>query len=93
MPLITRDTAVAIVNALRSGTVPPEGLEQFAVGLDPLVAALREQREFVAAGRSAYRFLRGSYGSGKTFLASLAASEALDQNWLASKVVVSVADS
>ncbi len=90
--MITRDAALAIVNALRSGTVPPEGLEHFAVGLDPLVAALREQRQYVAGGRSAYRFLRGPYGSGKTFLASLAAAEALDQGWLTSKVVISVAD-
>ena len=49
-----RDTALAIVNALRSGTVPPEGLEHFAVGLEPQTEALREQRQYVARGRGAY---------------------------------------
>ncbi|MHB2017680.1 MAG: BREX system ATP-binding domain-containing protein, partial [Candidatus Xenobia bacterium] len=74
-----RDTALAIVNALRSGTVPPEGLEQFAVGLEPQIEALREQRQYVARGRGAYKFVRGPYGSGKTFLTSLAAAEALGE--------------
>ena len=89
---IDRQVALGIVNALRSGTVPPEGLEHFAVGLDAPMKALQEQRAYVKQGKSAYKFIRGSYGSGKTFLSSLAAAEALEDGFLTSKVVISVAD-
>ena len=89
---LTKDTAQSIVNALRSGTVPPDGLEHFAVGLDSQMKVLREQRAYVAQGRGAYKFLRGGYGSGKTFLSSLAGAEALESGFMTSKVVVSVAD-
>jgi hypothetical protein len=87
-----RDTAATIINALRNGTVPPEGLEHFAVGLDPQMQALREQRAFVGQGRAAYKFLRGSYGSGKTFLSSLASAEALADGFMCSKVVISASE-
>lgn len=87
-----QDTARAIVHALRAGTVPAEGLEHFAVGLEPQVEALREQWEFVGRGHGQYRFLRGPYGSGKTFLAALAAAEALRNDFAVSHVVVSATD-
>ncbi len=83
---------VDIVRALRSGTVPAKGLEHFAVGLDPLVDAFREDFRHVGSGRSGYRFLRGAYGSGKTFLSTLVASEALEAGFLTSHVVVSGVD-
>lgn len=89
---LSKEQATTIVNALRSGTVPPDGLEHYAVGLEPQMKILREQRAYVAQGRGAYKFLRGAYGAGKTFLTSLASAEALADNFLVSKVVISVAD-
>lgn len=89
---LSKEVATTIINALRNGTVPPEGLEHYAVGLEGPMKGLREQRGFVAQGRGAYKFLRGSYGSGKTFLSSLAAAEALENGFMTSKVVISVAD-
>jgi hypothetical protein len=80
---------VDIAKALRSGTVPASGLEHFAVGLDPLAAAFREDFAHVGSGRSGYRFLRGAYGSGKTFFSTLVASEALEAGFLTSHVVIS----
>lgn len=87
-----RDTATAMVNALRAGTVPAEGLEHLAVGVDDLARALAEQRAFVASGRGAYKFVRGPYGSGKTFLTSLAASQALGDQFVTTRAVLSVTD-
>jgi hypothetical protein len=92
MLTISKDQALTVINALRSGTVPPEGLESFAVGLDAPMDILRQQRNYVAQGKGAYKFLRGGYGSGKTFLTSLASAEALAEGFMVSKVVVSVAD-
>lgn len=89
---LPREQALTIINALRSGTVPPEGLEHYAVGLEEQMKILRDQRGYVSQGRGAYKFLRGAYGSGKTFLTSLASAEALADNFLVSKVVISVAD-
>ena len=90
--MVTRDLALAILHALRAGTVPAEGLEHFAVGLEPQVEALREQWDFVARGHGQYRFLRGPYGSGKTFLAALVSSQALRDDFVVSHVVVSATD-
>jgi hypothetical protein len=87
-PMVAQD----IFKALRSGTVPPHGLEHFAVGLDDLMAALEEEFAYVASGRCVYRFIRGSYGSGKTFLSSLLSSRALEAGFLTSNVVVTTAE-
>jgi adenosylhomocysteinase len=89
---VDKATATGIMNALRAGTVPSEGLEHFAVGLDQQMSVLTEQRDWVATGRSAFKFVRGGYGSGKTFLTSLAAAEATAANFLVSKVVISATD-
>ena len=40
--------SATIVNALRSGLVPSQGLEHFATGLDPLLAAVNQELDFVA---------------------------------------------
>ena len=37
----------AIVNALRSGLVPSQGLELFATGLESLASAVNEELDFV----------------------------------------------
>jgi BREX system ATP-binding protein BrxC/D len=89
---LDKATSTGIMNALRAGTVPSDGLEHFAVGLEQQMDVLREQREWVRTGRSAFKFVRGGYGSGKTFLTSLAAAEATEANFLVSKVVISATD-
>ena len=59
----------AIVNALRSGLVPNQGLEHFATGLDPLVEAVNQELDFVCGGKGLSKWIRGEYGTGKTFAA------------------------
>ena len=86
------DLRWTLLNALRNGTVPDQGTEEIAVGLDDHVRAVEEGLEHVARGRSGYKFLRGEYGAGKTFLSSLVASQAAEKGFLFSKVVVSAAD-
>lgn len=86
------DLCWTVLNALRSGTVPDQGLEHIAVGLDPQVRSIEEGLDFVARGRSGYKFLRGDYGAGKTFLSALVASRASQLGFLTSRVVISAAD-
>ena len=78
-----------IMNALRRGTVPQAGLEYLAVGLDRELRAISAQLKHVATGRGDFKFVRGAYGAGKTFLSALAMEEALQQGFVISYVVVS----
>jgi BREX system ATP-binding protein BrxC/D len=89
---LDKDLSWTLLNALRNGTVPDMGTEEIAVGLDDQLKAIEEGLDHVARGRSAYKFLRGDYGAGKTFLSSLVASRAAERGFLFSKVVVSAAD-
>ena len=84
-PLIARD----IITALRSGTVPQAALEFLVVGLEREMRVVAAQLRHAATGRGEFKFIRGDYGAGKTFLSALAAEEALDQGYAVSYVVVS----
>jgi P-loop Domain of unknown function (DUF2791) len=58
-----------ILDALRRGTVPREGLATFAVGMEQFEAAIDADLAAVALGRGGFKAVRGEYGSGKTFFA------------------------
>ena len=58
----------AILDALRRGTVPREGLSAFAVGMERFEAAVDADLAAVASGRGGFKAVRGEYGSGKTFM-------------------------
>jgi P-loop Domain of unknown function (DUF2791) len=57
----------AILDALRRGTVPREGLATFAVGMERFETAVDLDLAGVASGRGGFKAIRGEYGSGKTF--------------------------
>lgn len=59
----------AILDALRRGTVPREGLATFAVGMERFEAAVDLELAAVATGRGGFKAVRGEYGAGKTFFA------------------------
>jgi hypothetical protein len=59
----------AILDALRRGTVPREGLAAFAVGMERFETALDGDLAAVARGLGGFKAVRGEYGSGKTFFA------------------------
>lgn len=86
---LTQPVARDIVNALRRGTVPQAGLEFLAVGLEREMLTVSAQLAHVATGRGDFKFVRGAYGAGKTFLGALAAEAALEKGFAVSYVVVS----
>ena len=88
--VLNRTVALDIINALRSGTVPGDGLHHLAVGLDLEIETLRDQLQYVGTGRGDFKFVRGPYGSGKTFLSSLALETALDLRFVVSHAVISI---
>ncbi|MGF0019988.1 ATP-binding protein [Sporofaciens sp. SGI.106] len=57
-----------IMNALQAGVVPRTGLGYIAVGREQEIATLLKDVEMVEEGAGTFRFVTGSYGSGKTFL-------------------------
>jgi len=81
--------SVAIVTALRRGTVPNSGLSRLAVGLNAEEKVISGQLAFTATGHSDCKFIRGDYGSGKTFLIARSAELAHHQKFVVSHVVIS----
>lgn len=78
-----------IFERLRSGVVPERGLEAFAVGIDRQRAELNRLLDLAAAGEGVFKFLRGGYGCGKTFMSRLALRDAQEKRFATSFVVVS----
>jgi hypothetical protein len=56
-----------LIESLRAGEVPEDGLEHLATGIDRHVDAIARELPRVADRRGRYRFIRGDFGSGKTF--------------------------
>jgi hypothetical protein len=83
--------SINIVNALRRGTVPAGGLERVAVGLDIEEEVISKQLDYVAQGGGDLKFVRGDYGSGKTFLVARALEMARVKSFATSHVVISSA--
>ncbi|MBI2567264.1 MAG: BREX system ATP-binding protein BrxD [Candidatus Schekmanbacteria bacterium] len=78
-----------IISALRRGTVPRRGLETFAVGLARFEAVLGAELETVSRGASAFKAVRGEYGSGKTFFARWLAARAASHGFATSEIQIS----
>ena len=55
-----------VIDALRRGTVPANGLDLLAVGLERFTPVLDADLDAVAGGGSAFKAVRGEYGAGKT---------------------------
>jgi hypothetical protein len=83
--------SVNIINALRRGTVPATGLERIAVGLDVEEEVIARQLDYVGQGGGDIKFVRGDYGSGKTFLVERALEIAREKGFVTAHVVISSA--
>ena len=80
--------ADVVIEALRVGEVPSEGLEHFATGVDSLLGTLDKEYPRIADGRGRARFLRGEFGGGKTFVLRYLGARARAQGFAASYVRV-----
>jgi tRNA A37 threonylcarbamoyladenosine biosynthesis protein TsaE len=78
-----------VFERLRSGVVPERGLSAFAVGIEKQRTEIGRLLEMAAQGEGLFKFLRGGYGCGKTFMARLAALDAKVKGFVTSFVVVS----
>lgn len=78
-----------IVDALRRGTVPQQGLDIMAVGLGSFEAAIDEELEAVKHGAAQFKAVRGEYGSGKTFFARWLTERAKKKNFATVEIQIS----
>ncbi|WP_229404003.1 BREX system ATP-binding protein BrxD [Micromonospora sp. NBRC 110038] len=78
-----------IVDALRRGAVPANGLDALAVGLDRFATALDEDLDRVAGGGSVFKAVRGEYGAGKTFFTRWLGERAKRRGFAVAEVQVS----
>ncbi|MCP4531253.1 MAG: BREX system ATP-binding protein BrxD, partial [Delftia sp.] len=78
-----------VFERLRSGVVPERGLDTFAVGVERQRNEISRLLELAAEGEGVFKFLRGGYGCGKTFMARLAMLDAQQRGFATSFVVVS----
>ena len=92
--MIPSDVARDIVSALRAGVVPRAGLEHFATGLDRLLPVIEGELDEVAQGegRGRSKWIRGAYGSGKTFATRLLCARARAKKFATTEVQISIND-
>ena len=78
-----------VFERLRSGVVPERGLDAFAVGIERQRDEIGRLLGLAEGGEGVFKFLRGGYGCGKTFMARLAVLDAQARGFATSFVVVS----
>ncbi len=78
-----------IIDALRRGTVPQQGLDVMAVGLGKFESAIDDELDAVRQGGAQFKAVRGDYGSGKTFFSRWLTERAKKKNFATSEVQIS----
>ncbi|MGW0157814.1 BREX system ATP-binding protein BrxD [Mycobacterium sp. NPDC003323] len=81
-----------VLDALRRGTVPSNGLDQLAVGLGRFEIELDAELDVVAAGGAVFKAVRGEYGSGKTFFARWLGDRAMKKGFAVAEVQINEID-
>jgi adenosylhomocysteinase len=86
-----RHESLNIINALRRGTVPADGLGHIVVGLEMEEGVISRQLDYVAEGGGDLKFIKGDFGSGKTFFVARSLEIAAGKGFATAHVLVSPA--
>ena len=88
------DPSVAdtIVESLRLGEVPDIGLDVISTGIDEHLAAFEREFPRIESGSGRIRFLRGDFGTGKTFFLKALAARAHEAGLATAYVRISYPD-
>jgi hypothetical protein len=86
---ITEQRRREVIDALRRGTVPQQGLDVLAVGLGRFEAAVDEELDRVSSGQAVFKAVRGEYGAGKTFFSRWLAERAKRRGFATAEVQIS----
>lgn len=85
---LDKDAARDVIDALRQGVVPQRNLEMLMVGQVAARKHLVELLDHVQARKSEFKFLRGAYGSGKSFTTSWLRERALERGFAVSTIKI-----
>ena len=80
---------VEVLDALRRGTVPQDGLDVLSVGLDRLRGPMEQELRKTSDGGSGFKAVRGEYGCGKTFFSRWLQQQARALNFATAEVQIS----
>lgn len=78
-----------VLDALRRGTVPQDGLANLAVGLERFQPTVVENLDRVSSGGGAFKAIRGEYGCGKTFFSRWLQEQARSRKFATAEVQIS----
>jgi len=78
-----------VLDALRRGTVPQDGLDVLAVGLDRFRDPIDQELKRASDGGCGFKAVRGEYGCGKTFFSRWLQQEARGMNFATAEVQIS----
>lgn len=81
-----------VLDALRRGTVPANGFDQLAVGLDKFDGELNAELDAVSGGGAVFKAVRGEYGAGKTFFSRWLGDRALKKGFAVAEVQINEID-
>ncbi|AUB85247.1 BREX system ATP-binding protein BrxD [Candidatus Thiodictyon syntrophicum] len=87
--MVSQHRRAEIIDALRRGTVPKNGLDALAVGIERFAATLDEELDAAALGRGLFKAVRGDYGAGKTFFGRWLQERARTRRLATSEVQIS----
>ncbi|BAZ07570.1 ATP-binding protein [Calothrix sp. NIES-3974] len=79
---LSKKVSTALINSLGAGVVPRTGVEYIAVGREQELKSLIQNLDDIAEGVSAFRFIIGNYGSGKSFLLQLLRNRAMEMGFV-----------
>lgn len=88
-PVISGRRRRQVIDSLRHGTVPANGLDLLAVGLNRFTTAIDEELRTAADGGAVFKAVRGEYGSGKTFFARWLAERARQSGFATAELQIS----
>lgn len=92
MDNISPQKRLEIIDALRRGTVPQNGLASFVIGLDQFNETIENELDQVTKGGSVFKAIRGEYGSGKTFFSRWLQERAKNMGFATAEVQISETD-
>lgn len=87
--MISPKKRLEVLDALRRGTVPRDGLDLLAVGLDRFRDPIDQELRRASEGGCGFKAVRGEYGCGKTFFSRWLQQEARALNFATAEVQIS----
>lgn len=79
---LSKKVSTGLINSLGAGVVPRTGVENIAVGREQELKSLIQNLDDIGEGVSAFRFIIGNYGSGKSFLLQLLRNRAMEAGFV-----------